>query len=125
MNKPALDKQTKKAIIDAKAMIEEAIRADLNEAETGRRIERFLDSLMGYDVFKHVTREHAIHGVGDADYCDFAIQIDEEKKTPTVLIEIKKATMELATKHLKQAASLFQRQVGRARRDGAEEFSHT
>jgi predicted type IV restriction endonuclease len=100
-----LDKQTKKALNDARLMIEDAIRTDLNEAETGRRIERMFDSLMGYDVFKHITREHAVHAVGDSDYCDFAIIIDDNKTTPTILIEIKKASMELAQKHLKQTAS--------------------
>mgnify|MGYP001585170038 CR=1 FL=1 len=100
-----LDKQVKKALTDARAMIETVITADANEAETGRRIERLFDSLMGYDVFKHITREHAVHGIGDADYCDFAIHIDEEKKIPTILVEIKKATRELSPKHLKQAAS--------------------
>lgn len=103
--KPTVDKQVKKALLDARAMIETVIRVDANEAETSRRIERFFDSLMGYDVFKHITREHAVHQIGDADYCDFAIQINEEKKIPTILIEIKKATMELSPKHLKQAAS--------------------
>lgn len=105
MSKNLIDKETKKAINDARAMIEEAIRTDISEAETSRRIEVIFESLMGYNRFKHITSEHAIHAIGDSDYCDFAICIEEDKKVPNVLIEIKKATMELAEKHLKQTAS--------------------
>lgn len=103
--KLTLDKQTKKALLDARTMIETVIKLDSNEAETARRIERFFDSLMGYDVFKHLSREHAVHGIGDTDYCDFAVQIDEERKIPIILVEVKKATMDLSPKHLKQTAS--------------------
>jgi len=101
-----LDKETRKALLDARTMMETIIKADVNEAETRRRIERFFDSLMGYDVFKHITREHSIHGIGDSDYCDFAIQLERDNKIkPVIIVEIKKVNVDLSDKHVKQAAS--------------------
>lgn len=105
MAKPVLDKQTKKAIQDARAMMDQVIKMDGNEAETRRRIERMFESLMGYDAFKHITREHAIHGVGDTEHCDFAIVTEDKPQMPAILIEIKRVSIELAAKQLKQAAS--------------------
>ena len=104
MANPPIDKAFRKSLSDARLMIDAVIKADANEAETGRRIERMFDSLMGYDIFKHITREHAVHSVGNSDYCDLAIQLDDSK-TPVILIEIKRASTELATKHLKQTTS--------------------
>jgi hypothetical protein len=46
-----LDAAQRKAIRDARKMIEEVAKADGNKAETRRRVERIFDSLMGYDVF--------------------------------------------------------------------------
>jgi len=87
-------------------MIEAVAKADGNEAETRRRVERIFESLMGYDVLKHITREYAIHGVGDTEHCDFAIQLDyEESSKPAMLVELKRVNLDLVPKHLKQAAS--------------------
>jgi hypothetical protein len=105
MGRPALDKQTKKALMDARSMMESVIKIDGNEAETRRRIERIFESLMGYDVFQHITREHAVHGVGDTEHCDFAIVIDCDSKTPAMMVEIKRVSVDLSSKQLKQAAS--------------------
>jgi len=61
---------------------------------------------MGYDAFDHVTREYAVHGVGNTEHCDFAIQIDrKESSTPDVIVEIKRVNVDLVPKHIKQAAS--------------------
>ena len=106
MPKQILDKATKKALIDARKMMEDIARADGNEAETRRRIERIFGSIMGYDTLKHISREHAVHGVGDTEYCDFAIQLScDESAIPEMLVEIKRVGIDLAPKHLKQAAS--------------------
>lgn len=104
MIKQKLDKQTRKAIMDARNMIEIIAKADANEAETRRRVERIFELLMGYEPFRHITREHAIRGVGDMEHCDFAIQLENATK-PTILVELKRVGVELQTKHLKQAAS--------------------
>jgi len=61
---------------------------------------------MGYDVLKHITREHAVHGIGDTEYCDFAIQLDnKESSVPIVLVELKRVNIDLMPKHLKQVSS--------------------
>jgi len=106
MARQKLDKETKKALLNARSMIEAVAKADGNEAETRRRIERIFESLMSYDVLKHITREHAVHGVGDTEYCDFAIQFDYgESSAPIMLVEIKRVNVDLMPKHLKQSAS--------------------
>lgn len=106
MAREKLDKHARKAVLDARKMMETIAKTDANEAETRRRVERMFDSLMGYDVFKHITREHAIHAVGNAEYCDFAIQLDyKESSRPDILVELKRVNVDLMPKHLKQAAS--------------------
>lgn len=106
MAKQKLDRETRKTILNARNMIEAVAKADGNEAETRRRVERIFDSLMGYDTLKHITREHAVHGVGDTEYCDFAIQIDnKESSVPTMLVELKRVNIDLMPKHLKQVSS--------------------
>ena len=106
MARQKLDKEVRKAILAARNMIEVVAKADGNEAETRRRVERIFESLMGYDTLKHITREHAVHGVGDTEYCDFAIQLDnKESSVPIVLVELKKVNVDLMPKHLKQVSS--------------------
>jgi len=87
-------------------MIEIVAKADGNEAETRKRIDYIFGTLMGYDTFKHVTQEYAIHGAGDTVHCDFAIQLDyKEASKPDFLVEIKRVNIDLTPKHLRQAAS--------------------
>jgi len=106
MPRQKLDKETRSAIKEARELIEEIAKADGNEAETRRRVERIFASLMGYDVFKHVTREEAVAGAGGTDYCDFAIHIDEgDAEKPTIMVEIKAVNVDLMPKHLKQISS--------------------
>ena len=106
MVRTALDKEVKKSILDARRMIQAAEKADCNEAETRRRIERIFESLMGYDGFKHLSRERAVRGAGETEHVDFAIQIDDtDSPKPEIMVEIKRVCVDLAPKHLKQAAS--------------------
>jgi hypothetical protein len=106
MAKQKLDKEVRKAILDARKLIEAVAKADGNEAETRKRIDYIFQSLMGYDTFKHISREYAVHGVGDTEHCDFAIQLNyEETSKPDFLVEIKRVNLDLSPKHLKQAAS--------------------
>ena len=101
-----VDKNTRVAIRDARAMIAEVAKADGNEAETRRRVERIFESVMGYDVFKHVSREHAVRGAGETEHCDFAIQIEEDESAkPVIMVELKRAGVDLAPKHLRQVSS--------------------
>lgn len=106
MAKQKIDRDTRKAILDARKLIEGVARADGNEAETRRRVERLLESLMGYDVFKHISRELAVSGPGETEYCDFSIHINEdEKEKPVIFLELKRVNVDLAVKHLKQVSS--------------------
>lgn len=106
MAKSKLDATQRKAIREARKMIEAVAKADGNEAETRRRVERIFDSLMGYDVFKHITREHAVKGAGATEHCDFAIQLEHgESAIPVIMVELKRVNIDLSTKHLKQVAS--------------------
>ena len=79
MPKSSLDKAARKTLLDGRRMIEDVARVDGNEAETRRRLERIFESVMGYDALKHISREHAVHGIGDTEYCDFAIQINYDE----------------------------------------------
>jgi len=106
MAKQKLDKETRKAILDARKLIQDVAKMDGNEAQTRARIERIFETIMGYHVFDHITREYAVHGVGDTEHCDFAIQLDrKETSKPDLLVEIKRVNIDIAPKHLKQAAS--------------------
>jgi len=106
MARQKLDKETKKAILVARNMIEVVAKADGNEAETRKRIDYICGTLMGYDTFKHISREYAIHGAGDTVHCDFAIQIESgEVPKPAIIVEIKRVNIDLAPKHVRQVAS--------------------
>lgn len=106
MSRKVIDKEIRKNIIDTRRMIQAAEKADCNEAETRRRIERIFENLMGYDVFKHLSRERAIRGAGETEHVDFAIQLEEgEKAKPEIIIEIKRICIDLSPKHLRQASS--------------------
>lgn len=106
MVRQKLDKERRKALLNARSMIEAVAKADGNEAETRRRVERIFESLMGYDTLKHISREHAVHGVGDTEYCDFAIQLDNKESTiPVMMVELKRVNIDLMSKHLKQVSS--------------------
>lgn len=101
-----VDRDTKKSIVAAQRMIEEILQADGNEAETRRRVERLFDSLMGYDPFKHLSREHAVRGAGETEHVDFAIHTNGSTESPpSIMVELKRVGMDLAPKHLKQVTS--------------------
>jgi hypothetical protein len=106
MPRTKIDKNVRRVIREARRMIQEAEKIDCNEADTRLRIERILESLMGYDILKHVTRERAVRGAGETEHVDFAIQFGEgEKAKPVIMLEIKRVNVELARKHLKQVSS--------------------
>lgn len=101
-----IDRAFRRAILDAKQMIQDAQKADCNEAETRRRIERIFESVMGYNVFKHLSRERAVRGAGETEHVDFAIHLEEgEDVKPEIMVEIKRVSIDLAPKHLRQVAS--------------------
>jgi len=105
MARQKLDREIRKALLYARSLVEAIAKADSNEAETRKRIDHIFEVLMGYDTFKHVTREYAIHGTGDTVHCDIAIQLDRESSKPDFLVEVKRVNIDLAPKHIRQAAS--------------------
>ncbi len=104
MARQKLDKEVRKAISDAKEMIEYVSKIDGNEAETRRRVERMFESIMGYHI-RNLSREHAVKGAGETEYCDFAIHLDGQAQKPEMFVELKRVNIDLATKHLKQVSS--------------------
>jgi len=106
MAKRSLDKGIRKAILEARSMVEAIAKVDASEAETRRRIDHIFEILMGYDRFKHITEEYAIKGAGDTTHCDIAIQLGhEEESKPEMFVECKKVNINLTQKHIGQAAS--------------------
>lgn len=100
-----ISKQEKQVILDARNIISDVLRSDGNEAETRRRVERLFERLMGYDAFKHLSRERAIHGAGDTEHVDFAIQLEPGLDVaPVMMVELKRVSLDLSGKHLKQAS---------------------
>jgi hypothetical protein len=101
-----LDREAKKMLLQAREIVEAAAQQDCNEAETRRRLERIFETLLGYDAFKHLTREHAVRGAGEAEYCDFAIVLDESpSRKPFMMVEVKRVNVDLALKHLNQIST--------------------
>lgn len=106
MARKRIDKALRRNILDIRSMIQQAEKADCNESETRRRIERIFENLMGYDVFKHLSRERAIRGAGETEHVDFSIQMEEgQEAKPEIMVEIKRVCVDLAPKHLKQVSS--------------------
>ena len=106
MAKVKPSKEQRKAIRDARKIIQEIFEMDGNEAETRRRVERVFGSVMGYDVLKHLSRERAVQGAGEVEHVDFAIQLEPGPDVqPMMMVELKRVGIELAKKHLKQVTS--------------------
>jgi len=100
------DPLTRKAIREARSLIQDAEKNDANEAETRRRIERIFEFVMGYDPFRHLSRERAIRGSGETEHVDFAVELERDgEKHPVIMIEIKRVNVDLAPKHLRQVSS--------------------
>ncbi len=106
MAKPKISKEQRKAMRDAKKTIEQVMKMDGNEAETRRRVERIFESVMGYDAFKHLSRERAVKGAGETEHVDFALHIEPGiDARPMVMIELKRVGVDLVKKHLGQVTS--------------------
>ena len=106
MAKQKLDKETRKALLDTQKMIEALAKKDGSEAETRKNIYYIFETLMGYDIYNHVTSEYAVYSAGETVHCDIAVQLDhKEASKPDFLVEIKRVNIDLTPKHVRQAAS--------------------
>ena len=106
MARSTIDPEVRSALRRCRRMMKEAEKDDCNEAETRRRIERIFDTVMGYDVLKHLSRERAVRGAGETEHVDFAVQLSEDSDAaPAIMVEIKRIGVDLKPKHLKQVSS--------------------
>lgn len=106
MARKTIDKELRRRISDARRLIDKLMKADGNEAETRRRVERVFEKVMGYDVFKHLSRERAVRGAGETEHVDFAVQLEPGPDAePVIMVELKRVGVDLALKHLKQVTS--------------------
>lgn len=106
MTRQKLDKEVRKAILKARSLIEAVAKADGNETETRKHVNYIFGTVMGYDIFSHISSEYAIPSAGDTLHCDIAVQLDrKEASKPDYLVELKRVNMDLTPKHLRQAAS--------------------
>ena len=106
MVKQKLDKEVRKAILKARSLIEAVAKADGNETETRKHVNYIFGTVMGYDIFSHISSEYAIPGAGDTLHCDIAVQLDrKESSKPDFLVELKRVNLDLTSMHLRQAAS--------------------
>lgn len=70
----------------------------INEAETSMRIGKFLEDVLGYDVFTEVSKEYTVKD----KYVDYAIKLNNKTM---FFIEIKQAGMELKKSFIEQASN--------------------
>jgi hypothetical protein len=106
MVRKSVDKEVKRKIYDSRRLVEKVMKADGNEAETRRRVERIFETLMGYNAFEHLSRERAVKGAGETEHVDFAVQLEPGTDAePVIMIELKRVGVDLAIKHLKQVSS--------------------
>jgi len=106
MVRKTIDKELRRRIYDARRLIEKIMKADGNEAETRRRVERIFETVMGYNVLEHLSRERAIRGAGETEHVDFAVQLESGPDAePIIMVELKRVGVDLALKHLKQVIS--------------------
>jgi len=106
MTRKAIDKEMRRKISDSRKLIEKLMKTDSNEATTRQGIERIFENVMGYDVFKHLSRERAVKGAGETEHVDYAIQLEAGRDVePVIMVELKRVGVDLALKHLKQTTS--------------------
>lgn len=79
-------------------IFQEAHDMGINEAETSMRIGKFLEDVLGYDVFSEISKEHTIKD----RYVDYAIKLNNKAE---FFIEIKQAGGELRKSYIEQASN--------------------
>ncbi len=79
-------------------IFKQAYEQNINEAETSLRIGKFLEDVLGYDVFQDITKEHTVKD----RFVDYAIRLNGKV---VFFIEIKQAGIDLREKHIEQASN--------------------
>jgi len=93
-----MNKQITKGIDKYIPIFQEAREKDMNEADIVTRVVKFSEEVLGYDVFKEITKEFQIK----ERYVDLAIKIDDKVK---FYIEVKSANVKLKESQIYQAES--------------------
>jgi len=106
MTRKTISADVRKALRDARNIIQDAVRMDCNEPETRKRVERVFEKVMDYNALKHLSRERAVRASGLKEHVDFAIQLEPGPDANIeVVVELKRVGVDLALKHVRQAAS--------------------
>lgn len=79
-------------------IFQEAHELGINEAETSLRISKFLEDVLGYDVFTDVSKEYTVKD----RYVDYAIKLNGKT---VFFIEVKQAGMDLRKSFIEQASN--------------------
>lgn len=85
----------KAALRKIRPLLVDSRKRDLNEADTRNRVERLLENVLGYDLFKHVSGEEPV----EHRAADYAIRLNGK---PVLLIEIKSIQTKLKDNHVFQ-----------------------
>lgn len=97
-----MDKKLKKQLQHYVQVFTEGRQRNANEADTVMYIVRFLTDVLGYDLFKDVTKEFQIR----ERYCDVAVKVNGEVR---ILIEVKSMAIALSDRHIEQAENYASR----------------
>jgi len=97
-----MDRAIKKQLLHYAQVFTDGRQRNANEADTVMYIVRFLTDVLGYDLFKDVTKEFQVR----ERYCDVALKIDGEVK---ILIEVKAMALSLSDRHIEQAENYASR----------------
>jgi predicted type IV restriction endonuclease len=79
-------------------IFQQAAEQGINESDTSLRIGKFLEDVLGYDMFSDISKEFTVKD----RFVDYAIKINNKI---VFFIEVKQAGMELRSKHIEQASN--------------------
>jgi predicted type IV restriction endonuclease len=97
-----MDKSLKKQLQHYIQVFTDGQQRNANEADTVMYITRFLTDVLGYDLFKDITKEFQIR----ERYCDVAVKVNGEVH---FLIEVKAMSLALSDRHIEQAENYASR----------------
>ncbi len=79
-------------------IFQQAIEQGINESDTSLRIGKFLEDVLGYDMFVDISKEYTVKD----RFVDYAVKINTKI---VFFIEVKQAGMDLRGKHIEQASN--------------------
>lgn len=97
-----MDKALRKHLQHYVQVFTEGQQRNANEADTVMYITRFLTDVLGYDLFKDITKEFQIK----ERFCDVAVKVNGAVR---FLIEVKSMALALSDRHIEQAENYASR----------------